>query len=145
VTLSEVAAEIDPFTPTMARILFLITVVGFVVGVIKGVHAWRRSRDEAVAARTRHEDALTKMLKQFENNGGSSLLDKVEEGNREAATIRDTLNAHVRDADLWFAENNEAHKELHRRIDGVLTILGGGGLVASRQTAERHKNREGVE
>lgn len=126
---------VNPWQTGMEHTAWLIGVVTFVVASVKGIRGWRKARDEAIAARTRQEDALAKVLAQFENNGGSSLLDKVEEGNR-------VLTSHVEFADGWFKANDEAHAVIHRRIDGVFELLAGGTATTPRKTAARHQNRD---
>ena len=115
-------------------VLFLIAVTGFITGIYKGRKAWRKARDEAIAARTRQEDSIGRVLKHLDN-GGSMLVTKVDMGN-------ELLLNHIHSADTWFKSNDEAHKEIHRRIDGLFLLQAGGNATEPRKAAERHKNRE---
>lgn len=90
-----------------------------VLGILKALVAWREARDEGVSSRAVQQASLAKMMLQFENNHGSSLLDKVEEGNRQTVAVREILNLHVETADSYWDKNDKAHEDLHRRIEEV--------------------------
>lgn len=111
------------------------------LGIAKGVSAWREQRDEAIAARAVQQAALTKVLRQFENNGGSSLLDKVEDGNRKTEEVGRLLSEHVTTAEAYWSENNRAMEAIHRRIDGMFEINLGSNANAPRKAADRHSRR----
>lgn len=117
----------------MEGVLFTIAVVGFITGIYKGRKAWQKARDEAIAARTRQEDGIARVLKHMDN-GGSMLVEKVDKGNA-------MITQHIADADGWFKSNDEAHKEIHRRIDGLVEAILGGSATAPRKAAERHRGR----
>jgi hypothetical protein len=135
----------DPWRSGMEHTAWLIGVITFVVGTVKGIRGWRKARDEAIAARTRHEDMLARIMHEFENNNGGSLLDKVEEGNRQTKAVNDTLATHVETADTWFQSNDDAHAVIHRRIDGLFELIAGSGATTPRKTAARHQNRDNEE
>lgn len=96
----------------MEHTLFLITLIGFIIGSIKGVRAWKKDRREAIAARIRHEDSIARVLRHLDN-GGATLVAKVDDGNK-------MLSEHIAEATEWFKNNDQAHKEIHSRIDEVL-------------------------
>ncbi len=118
----------------MAHTLFVITFIGFVVGSWKGMRAWRKARDEAMLARAAQQDAIGRVLKHLDN-GGSTLVSKVDKSN-------DLLREHVELANASFRDNANEHRALHERIDNLLTLLVGGVSPRPRRTAERHHQRE---
>lgn len=125
----------------MDIVLFIIAVATFVGGLIKGVRGWRKARDEAIAARARQEDALERVLSQFKNNGGSSLVDKVDRGNAQIGDVSAILAAHVAAADDWFEKNTADHTDIHRRIDGLFELIAGRGQTEPRRMSDRHAAR----
>jgi hypothetical protein len=112
------------------------------LGIAKAITAWREQRDEAICARALQQEALGRVLKQFENNGGSSLLDKVEEGNRKTESIAAMLDDHVSTAEDYWATNNRALEALNRRVDGMFEqLLARSNANSPRKTADRHASR----
>lgn len=112
------------------------------LGIAKAVKAWREQRDEAIAARALQQAALAKVLLQFQNNGGSSLLDKVEDGNRATAEVGRLLTEHVVTAEDYWQNNNRALEAINRRVDGMFEqLIARSNASAPRRSSERHASR----
>jgi hypothetical protein len=54
-----------------------------------------------------------------------------------ADTEASVLDHHAK-ADRWFEDNNTAHADIHRRIDGLFELLAGRGSTQPRKIAEWH-------
>jgi ABC-type nickel/cobalt efflux system permease component RcnA len=111
----------------------LISGLATAFGLFLAVRGWRRARDEAIAARVRQEDAIKEIAAEFKPRNGRTLAQTVVDTER-------SVNEHHRKADKWFEDNNTAHADIHRRIDGLYEVLG--TSTAPRKTAARHLNRE---
>ena len=111
----------------------LIGVVATVFGLTRAVRAWRAERRSANIARVLQEDLLRRVLDQFREDSGSSLLDRVVELTRQ-------VQEHHAASDRRVAEHGIAHDEIQRRIDGLFELLGGNN--APRRIATTHHARK---
>lgn len=107
----------------------LLALVATTFGLFRGIRAWRAERAQALQARVRHEQQLEEVLAEFRPRNGRTLAEVV-------AAIDLSVADHHAKADRWFAQNEEDHKVLHRRIDGLFEMLG--GTNGKRRQADRH-------
>jgi hypothetical protein len=120
---AEVADDPSKWTVGMQHTaLFLGIIVSF-FAIMAGVRAWKKdraetikSREEAIVARSKQEELLKEIAKEFKPNHGSSLVDRIK-------AIGDSLDSHTVKADKWFADNNTAHEKINNRIDDVVIVL----------------------
>jgi uncharacterized membrane protein len=126
------------FSHTSIFLGIVLTTLGILIAYFKLRNQHRETlaaREAAVVERAEQKKLLETISTQFTNNGGGTLLDKVEEGNR-------VLDEHVKVAEQSFKKNEEQHADIHRRIDGMFELFVGGSANTPRKTAQRHLNRE---
>jgi hypothetical protein len=120
------------------HIAILLGVMATVLGLVKGLTGWRRARDEAIVARAKQQEKLDTIAAEFTPRNGRTLATVV-------ADTEKSVHAHHEKADKWFTDNDEAHKDIHRRIDGLFEVLMARGQTDPRRLADRHAQRSSAQ
>jgi hypothetical protein len=107
----------------------LLGIIATLFGLFKGLNGWRRARDEAIVARVRQQDSIDAIAAEFKPRNGQTMAQVVAETNKD-------LKEHCTAAEVWFSNNDDAHRDIHRRIDGLFELFG--TPTTARKTAERH-------
>lgn len=116
----------------LEHLALLLAIIGSGLGIRKGVKAWRAESIAAIEARAEQQHTIDQIAAEFKPRNGKTLAEVV-------ANIDTSVKDHHAKADKWLTENNEAHKEIHRRIDGLFQLEAGRGSNQPRKIAEWHK------
>ena len=111
------------------QLAIFLGIVGSALGIRKGVRAWRAESIAAIEARAEQQRTIDTIAAEFKPRNGRTLAKMV-------ADIDRSVTDHHTRADKWFADNDTAHADIHRRIDGLFEILAGRGSTQPRKIAE---------
>lgn len=107
-------------TAVLGLVITMVTCVTLLVGLL-----WKAFKVH---------DQIQDMAAELKPNHGSSLRDQID-------AVRSLSESTAQSLVTLRDQNDHAHADLHRRIDGLFTMLGRAGDAA--RTAERHHaNRE---
>lgn len=124
----------NPWETGMEHTAWLFGVIVALYTLWKGFSVWRQKRLDRQIQRSKNADRLEAIYTELHPNGGSSIADKI---NRIESSVSDN-KAKI---DKAAAENVAEHSELHRRIDGIFTLLVGNDAAEPRRIAGKHHNR----
>lgn len=138
----------DHFGEGLQYASLILGIVLAIFGIWKLVKTWQKARDEAIVARSDQQKMLEQITKEFHPNGGSSMVDRqkrIEAAvNTQAESqerVEQTLDTHTKEAASWFAANDQAHEQIHRRIDGIFELMAGSHANDPRKLKAKHKGR----
>jgi hypothetical protein len=116
----------------LEHLALLLTIIGSALGIRKGIKVWRAESIAAIEARAEQQRTIDQIAAEFKPRNGKTLAEVV-------AKIDASVTDHHVKADKWFQENADAHKEIHRRIDGLFQLEAGRGSTQPRKIAEWHR------
>lgn len=114
------------------HLLLLLTIVGAALGIWKWMRAEKARRERLLIAAHEQTALLRRIDRELHpkngDNGGPTVLDVLSGG----------IERNSRSIATMHADNERAHFDIHRRIDGLFEALGVTNGVR-RNMADRHK------
>lgn len=125
---------------------FNTEVTGWVIGMTAALVTiawtlwqWRKRLDAELIAREDDRRLLKRIDRELHTNGGSSAVDRIENGVRRNADAIHRLSGALSEMER---RNEEAHNHLTRRIDGIHQMIVGNTSPTQSMQERHHKSRE---